>query len=84
MVITKKLKWVGHVIRSNNMSKILLRGTIVDNRRLRRPTIKWKDNIVEWTGLGLEEAMLRTKNREGWKTIVKKSNAPLRHPHAMG
>ena len=43
-----------------------------------------KDNIVEWTGLGLEEAMLRTKNREGWKNIVQKSTAPLRHPHAMG
>ena len=46
--------------------------------------MQWQDNIMEWTGLGLEEAMLRTTNREVWKNIVKKSTALLRHPHAMG
>ena len=34
--------------------------------------IQWKDNIVELTDIGLKEGMLRTKNREGWKKIVKK------------
>ena len=40
--------------------------------------MKWQDNIVEWTGLRLEEAILRTKNKEGWKKIVNKSTLPLR------
>ena len=63
MVITKKLKLFGRVIRSNSMSKKLL---IVDGKRMRwRPKMQRQDNIVEWTGLGLEEAMLRTQNREG-------------------
>ena len=66
------------------MSKTLLYGTI-DGKKMRgRPNMQWQDNIVEWTGLGLEVAMLRTKNRKGWKKIVKKSTAPLRHPNAMG
>ena len=33
MVITKKLKWFGYVIRSNTMSKTLLQGTIYCKRR---------------------------------------------------
>ena len=28
------------------------------------PKMQWEDNIVEYTGIGLEEAMLRTKNIE--------------------
>ena len=61
------------------MSKTLLRGTI-DGKRMRgRPKMQWQDYIVEWTRLGLEEVMLRTQNREGWKKIVKKSTAPIRH-----
>ena len=76
MVITKKLKWFGHVIRSNTISKKRLQCTIDGKRRRWRPTMQCKDNIVEWMGLGLEEAMLRTINREGWKKIVMKSTAP--------
>ena len=66
------------------MSKTLLQCTIDGKRRRRMPKMQWQYTIVEWTGLGLEEAMLRTKNREGWNNIVKKSTTPLRHPHAMG
>ena len=61
-----------HVIRWNTMSKTLLQGTIGGKRKRVKPKMQWQDNIVEWTGLGLEEVMLKTKNREGWKKIVKK------------
>ena len=84
MVIRNKLKWFGHIIRSTTMYKTLIQGNIDGKRRRGRPKMQWHDNIVEWTGLGLEGAMLRTKNREGWKTIIKKSTAPLRHTNAMG
>ena len=46
--------------------------------------MKWQNNIVEWTGLGLEEDMLRMTNREGLEKIVILSSAPLQHPHTMG
>ena len=64
MVITKKLIWFGHVIRSNTMSKILLQGNIDGKRRRGRHRMQWQVNIAEWTDLVLEEAMLRPKNRE--------------------
>ena len=51
------------------MSKTLLQGNIDGKRRRGKPKMQWQDNIVEWTSLGLEEAMLITTNREGWKKI---------------
>ena len=84
MVITKKLRWFGYVIRSNSMSKTILQGSIEGIRRRGRPTIKWQDNIVKCTGIGIHKAMRAAENREGWKKIVMKSTAPLRHPNAMG
>ena len=84
MVITKKLRWFGHVIRSNSMSKTILQGSIEGIRRQGRPKMQWQDNIVKWTGLDINKAMRAAENREGWKKIVMKSTAPLRHPNAMG
>ena len=46
--------------------------------------MQWQDNIVKWTGLDINEAMRAAENREGWKKMLTKSTAPLRHPNAMG
>ena len=84
MVITKKLRWFGHVIRSNSMSKTILQCSIEGIRRRGRPEMQWQDNIVKWTGIDINKAMRAAENREGWKKMVMKSTAPLRHPNAMG
>ena len=65
MFITKKLKWFGHVTRSYTMSKTLLYGTIDGKKG--EGGLKLNGNIISWncSGLRSEEAMLRTKNREG-------------------
>ena len=46
------------LIRYTTMSKNLLQCTIDGKRRRGMPNMQWQDNIVKWTGLGLEEAML--------------------------
>ena len=66
MVIAKKLRWFGHVIRSNSMSKTILQGSIEGIRRRGRPKMQWQDNIVKWTGLDINKAMRAAENREGW------------------
>ena len=43
MVIAKKLRWFGHVIRSNSMSKTILQGSIEGKRRWGRPKMQWQD-----------------------------------------
>ena len=60
MVIAKKLRWFGHISRSNYMSNTILQGSIEGKRRRGRPRTQWQDNIVEWTSLGIEEAMRAT------------------------
>ena len=84
MVIEKKLRWFGHVTRSNSISKTILQGSIEGKRIRGRPKMQWQDNIVKWTGLDINKVMRAAENREGWKQIVTKSTAPLRHPHDMG
>ena len=83
MVITKKVRWFGHVIRSNSKSKTILQGSIEGIRRRCRQKMQWQDNIVKWTGLDIIKSMRAAENREGRKLFVTKFTAPLRHPNAM-
>ena len=73
-----------NVTRSNFMSKTILLGSIEGKRRRGRPKMQWQDNIVKWTGLDINKGMRAAGNREGWKQIVTKSTAPIRHPNAIG
>ena len=66
------------------MSKTIIQGSIEGIRRRGRPKMQWQDNIVKWTGLDINIVMRAAENREGWKKIVTKSTAHLRHPNAMG
>ena len=70
MVIAKKMRWFGHVIRSNSMSKTILQGSIEGKRRRGRPKMQWQDNIVKLTGLDINKAMRAEENREGWKKML--------------
>ena len=47
----RKLKWFGHVTRSNGLEKTILQGTVPGKRGRGRPRRQWGDNIREWTGL---------------------------------
>ena len=86
MVITKKLTWSGHVIRSNTISKTLIQGTIDGKRRRGVP----KCNGLQYRGL--DRSWVGRSNVKNIKIekdgrtllIVKKSTAPLSHPRAMG
>ena len=35
---------------------------------------RWKDNISEWTGLGLGEALRKVEDREEWRKVVARSS----------
>ena len=57
MVITNKLRWFAHVIRSNSMSKTIIQDSIKVKRRQGMQKMQWQDNIVKWTGLDINKAM---------------------------
>ena len=45
----RKLRWYGHVMRSNGLSKNILQGTVQGKRNRDRQRKKWTGNIMEWT-----------------------------------
>ena len=69
MVIAKKLRWFGHMKRSNSMSKTILQGSIVGKIRRGRLNMQWQYNIVKWTGLDINKITRSAENIEGWKII---------------
>ncbi|XP_071509599.1 uncharacterized protein [Diadema antillarum] len=77
----RKLKWFGHVTRRDGLVKTVLQGAVRGGRKRGRQKKRWEDNITEWTGLKLSEAVTHAKDREGWKGLVARSSvAPQRQP----
>ena len=66
----RKLMWFGHLSRSSGLAKTILQGTVRGGRRRGRQRKRWEDNIKEWTGLSLHEAMKKAQDRDMWKNVV--------------
>ena len=69
-----KLRWYGHKTWSTGLAKMILQGTVQGGRRRGRQKKRWEDNITEWTGLKLGEALRKAENREEWRTVVARSS----------
>ena len=81
----RKLKWYGHVSRSSGLSKTIMPGTVKGGRRRGGQRKRWEDNIKDWTCLRAAESLRVSKDRNGWREVVRRSvMAPLRPPEVMG
>ena len=60
------MKWYGHVTRASGLSKTVLRGTVRGGRRRGRQRKRCEDNIPDWMGLELSDAVRRAEEREEW------------------
>lgn len=76
----RKLTWYGHVSRSSGMAKTFLQGTVRGGRRRGRQKKRWEDNIREWTGLSLNDALRKAENRDEWRRMVARSSAVPQRP----
>ena len=70
----RKLRWYGHKTRSTGLAKMILQGTVQGGRRRGRQKKRWEDNITEWIGLKLGEALRKAEDREEWRTVVARSS----------
>ena len=66
----RKLRWYGHVTRSNGLCKQVLQGTVPGKRKRGRQKKRWEDNIKEWTGLDFNNSQRAAEDRQRWKKIV--------------
>ena len=81
IVKRRKLQWYGHVSRSSDLAKTILRSTVKGWRRHGRQRKRWEDSISEWTGLEFSKSQQAMENREKWrKLVVKSSVVPQRPP----
>ena len=53
---------------------MILQGRVEGGRRKGRQKMRWEDNISEWTGLKLGEAIRKAENREEWRKVVARSS----------
>ena len=76
----RKLKWYGHVTRSDGLTEVILQGTVEGSRRRGRPKKSWSDNIQEWTGKSFAETQAIAHHRQEWRELTRKSTMtrPLR------
>ena len=79
----KKLKWYGHVIRSDGLSKTIMQGTVQGCRKRGRQMKKWMDNVAEWTGKSFAETQTLARDRGEWRNFVyERLKRPHDHPRS--
>ena len=71
----RKLKWYGHVSRSNGLAKTILQGIDPGGRRRGGQRKKWEDNISEWTGRSIGRCTRECEDREVWRETISRSCA---------
>ena len=67
----RQLSFFGHMIRRDNMHRLLLEGKIDGKRGRGRPRAEWMDNIFEWIGTSdYGEVVRMAQNRERWRIMA--------------
>ena len=59
--------------RTTELAKMILQRTVQGGRRKSRQKKRWEDNISEWKGLRLGEALRKAEDREEWRKVVARS-----------
>ena len=69
-IIKRKMTYFGHMIRRNNIHRLLLEGPLEGKRSRGRPRTEWITNITEWTGMGYEDLVRLAQDREQWRVMT--------------
>ena len=70
IIKTRKLKFFGHQIRREALSKNIIQGKVQGRRPRGRPKREWQDDIKEWTGDSLAALCRAASDRSDWKMKV--------------
>ena len=68
----RKLQLFGHICRMRNhrVVKLVTLGMTGGNRPRGRPTRRWSDDIADWCGCTVPEAVHMANDRDKWRTIT--------------
>jgi len=70
-VLKLKLLYFGRGVRSDGLEKTFMFGMGNGKRGRGRPRRRWMDEVVETTGLPLQQLKKAARDRVGWKYVVK-------------
>ena len=79
VVKRRKLQWYGHVSRSSGLAKTILQDTVKGGKKTRQ-TLKWEDDIREWSGLQFGKSQRALENWGKWRKLVAKSSVVPQQP----
>ena len=67
----RKISYFGHMVRRDNIHRLLLEGKIEGKRPRGRPRTEWTDNIKEWTGMPEYNELIRmAQDRKKWRIMT--------------
>ncbi len=67
---TRKLKWFGHIKRSELPIRATFEGNIEGKRLRGRPRRRWRDDVTEWTRMSWKEINVAVQDRSRWRAIA--------------
>ena len=66
----RKLTYFGHIIRKNNIQRLVLEGKINGRHGRGRPRTNWTDNIKDWTQMRYHECIRLAQDGKKWKFMT--------------
>ena len=71
----RKLKFIGHVMRSKSLEKNLMTGMVIENRGRGKPKTRLSDNIKDICGLMMVQVERNAQDRVEWPRMVERFTA---------
>ena len=66
----RKITYFGHMIKRNNMHRLILEGPLEEKLSRGRPRTERLTNISEWTGMRYEDLVRLAQDRERWRILT--------------
>jgi len=66
----RKLQFLGHTARADNLCTAVLHGWISGKKRRGRSRRRWTDDIRDWMGSSVAECTRMAQERELWRTML--------------
>ena len=71
LIKQKKLKLFGHICRMDQrLVRTVMLGMVEGDRPRGRPPRRWSDDITDWCGCSLPEAVRLENDRQQWRRIT--------------
>ena len=66
----RKITNFGHMIRRNNIHRLILEGPLEGKISRGGPRTKWMTNITKWTRMRYEDLVRLTEDRDPWRIMT--------------